>query len=54
MIFSISNQIYWPSSSNHKCLVARYLENLEKEGGMKIISDPDDDVFIDENKSLLK
>ena len=30
------------------------LENLVQEGGMKIIADPDDDVFIDENKSLIK
>ena len=29
-------------------------ENLVEEGGMKIIADPDDDVFIDENKSLIK
>ena len=29
-------------------------ENLVQEGGMQIITDPDDDVFIDENKSLIK
>ena len=29
-------------------------ENLVEEGGMKIIADPDDDVFIHENKSLIK
>ena len=31
-----------------------WFENLVEEGGMKIIADPDDDVFMDENKSLIK
>ena len=51
MIFSINRFVspvvfnaFWPIQ----------FENLVKEGGMKIVSDPDDDVFIDENKSLLK
>ena len=29
-------------------------ENLVEDGGMKIITDPDDDVFINENKYLIK
>ena len=29
-------------------------ENLIEEGEMKIIGDPDNDLFIDENKSLAK
>ena len=28
--------------------------NLVEDGGMKIITDPDDDVFINENKYLIK
>ena len=29
-------------------------ENLVEDGGMRIITDPDDDVFINEKKSLIK
>ena len=41
-------------SSGWGDLMYEGFENLVQEGGMKIITDPDDDVFIDENKSLIK